>query len=203
MRPRPHSPASNAFFQPCSGLGIAVGHDHLADRRAVQDRARAGRRRRSRSGAARALRTDRTRCGTATSATRTRLPSTVKLGPSGCVIEIGFRSVAHPRLILGEVARAVRRQRRDAVVDHLEHLVAAVVEVHDQPFDRARVAVVGLVGRAGTRCSARCGGRLRSRSRTRRPATGRSAPVDHVGGDARAARARRGTRGARWIVPIA
>ena len=75
----------------------------------------------------------------------TRLPSTVKLGPSGCVIEIGFRSVAHARLVLGVVARPVRRQRRDAVVDHLDHLVAAHVEVHDQAFDRPRVAVVGRV----------------------------------------------------------
>ena len=154
--------------------GVAVGHDHLADRRAVQDR----------TGAPVVVVGDLVQhepfvrieadaelhfCHS------TRLPSTVKLGPSGCVIEIGLRSGAQARLVLGVVARAVRRQRRDAVVDDLDHLVGAHVEVHDQPFDRPRVAVVGRVGRRNEMQRVMRRPSSHVVAERHRPATGRSA----------------------------
>ena len=44
--------------------------------------------------------------------------------------------------MLGVVARGVRWNGRDAVVDHFDDRVGGHVEMHDQTFDRARVGVV-------------------------------------------------------------
>ena len=109
MRPSPHSPASKAFFQPCIGAGVAVGHDHLGDRRPVQDAGRTWRRRcrrRSRPGAGPAPRRGRSRPGATTSASGRGCPSTVKLGPSGWVIGDGSQVGAQRPDVVGAVASA-------------------------------------------------------------------------------------------------
>ncbi len=90
---------------------------------------------------------------------------------------------AHPRLVLREVAGAVRRKGRDAVVDHLEHFVAPVVEVHDETLDRARVAVV-VVALAQERDAARDAAAFLALvpEHAGRPRVDLH-PVDHVGRD--------------------
>ena len=101
MRPRPHSPASNAFFQPCDRSGVAVGHDHLADRRPGAGSDVGVRRRRIAIVCSTSPSRGPARPAATTSATRTRLPSTREARPLGLGDlerpQVGTRSGRRPR----------------------------------------------------------------------------------------------------------
>ncbi len=72
----------------------------------------------------------------------TKLPSTVKLGPSGWVISIGLRSSRRRSVVFGVVARPFRGQRHDAEILEVDDLAGRQIDVGDHALDRAGVAVV-------------------------------------------------------------
>ena len=58
----------------------------------------------------------------------------------------GLEARAQRLVVRREIARVVLRHRDHTVVDDFDDFVASEVEVHDEPFDRARVSVVERVG---------------------------------------------------------
>ena len=122
--------------------GVAVGHDHLVDGRAVQDRADA-----APVVVAEGVQ-DQALVLLHRDAERPLLPAhEVALDGEARSLALAdlerLQVCAQRSDVVGEVARVLGRQWHHAGVDDLEHLAPRHVDEREQPFDRARVAVVG------------------------------------------------------------
>ncbi len=156
------------------GARISVGDDHLGDRGAVHDRA----------GATVVVVGDAVQhqpfVGIEPDAEREGSPLH-EVAVDGEARSFGLGDLeglesGAQRFVVGcEVPRVLGRQGGRPVVDHLDDLVAAQIEVDDQPLDRAGVAVVRRDRCARRRCTERCADRSRRRTRSCRRAMGRSA----------------------------
>ena len=124
---------------------VPVRHDHLAHRRAVEHR----------TSAIAVVVVERERVQhqpfvrVEADAERPRSPADV-VAVDHVTRAVGLGDLERPDVgtrgtdVVGEVRPSLGRQRHHAEVDHLQHLAGAVVEEREQPFDRARVAVVGI-----------------------------------------------------------